>query len=109
MGSLVGYITNSTLKREFAVVLTVWWAGIGTWLLIRSPITAVVPDAALATWAGMLIPVLGFDAAAFGADWISKQTNIAGPPINTETTVKTEVTDTAAVVTTTSEPTDPKP
>lgn len=98
------YITNSTLKREFAVVLTVWWAGIGTWLLIRSPLTSIVPDAAMATWAGLTIPVMTFDAAAFGADWLSKQTNIAGPPANTETTVKAEMTDTTATVTTTSEP-----
>jgi hypothetical protein len=40
----------------------------------------------------------------FGLDWISKQTTIAGPPANTETTIKTEVTDTGATVTTSSEP-----
>jgi hypothetical protein len=42
---------------------------------------------------------------AFGADFVAKQTNIAGPPANTETTVKAEVTDNVATLTTTSEQT----
>lgn len=103
MKALVDYISRSTLKREVAVALLFWWAAVGTYLMARAPTTQFVPDASLVVWAGLTVPVLGYAAAAFTQDWISKQTTIAGPPQNTETTVVTEVTDTGASVTTSSE------
>lgn len=98
------YISRSTLKREMAFFLLGWWLSIGTYLLMRSPISQMQPDASLVAWGGLAIPVLGVVTAAFGADWISKQTTIAGPPANTETTVTAKVTDAAAAVTTSTEP-----
>jgi hypothetical protein len=98
------YVSRSTLKREMAFFLLGWWLSIGTYLLMRMPVSQYQPDASLVAWGGLAIPVLGVVTAAFGADWVSKQTTIAGPPQNTETTVKTEVTDTTATVTTSSEP-----
>lgn len=104
MRSLIEYISRSTLKREVAVLLLIWWGAVGTILMLRSPVTQFAPDAALVAWGALTVPVLGYAAAAFTQDWLSKQTNIAGPAANTETTVKTEITDTAAIVTTSSEP-----
>lgn len=103
------YISRSTLKREFASLIMIWYLGVGTWLMLRVPVNSVVPDAALTVWSGLQIVVFTIAGAAFGTDWISKQTTIAGPPSNTETTVKTELTDTSATVTTSSEATTPEP
>jgi hypothetical protein len=98
------YITRSTLKREFASLVMGWWMGLGTYLMVRVPVAQMAQDAALQAWGALSLPVFGLAAAAFGTDWISKQTTIAGPPANTETTVKTELTDTTATFTTSSEP-----
>jgi hypothetical protein len=102
-GGFWEYVTRSTLKREFASFVMGWWMALGTYLIFRSPITQLAQDAGMQAWSALSIPVFGLAAAAFGTDWISKQTTIAGPPSNTETTVKTEVTDTTATVTTSSE------
>ncbi len=98
-----GYITRSTMKREFAVALTVWWAVLGTYLMVRLPVAQYTPDAGLAAWGALTIPVLTIAAAAFGTDWVSKQTTIAGPPMNTEIKTTTEIDDGKAVSTTSSE------
>lgn len=104
MRHFIRYISASTLKREFATVVMLWYLAVGTWLMARLPVTMIVPDAALQTWSALQVVVFTLAGSAFAADWISKQTTIAGPPSSTETTVKTEVTDTSATVTTTSEP-----
>lgn len=93
------YITRSTLKREFASLVFGWWAGLGTYLMIRVPVSQMAQDAALQAWGALAIPVFGLAVGAFGTDWISKQTTIAGPPMNTE--IKTETTVTADSATTT--------
>lgn len=97
--SILEYISRSTMKREIASIFLFWWMAVGTHLLIRVPVTQLVPDAALVTWAGLGVIVVGFATAAFGADWVSKQTTIAGPPINTEIKTTTEVTEGSATVT----------
>ena len=97
------YISKSTLKREFAGLVMVWYLSIGSWLMYRLPTTATVPDASLSVWSGLQVVVFTLAGSAFAADWISKQTTIAGPPSNTETTVKTEMTDTSATTSTKSE------
>lgn len=102
--SILEYISRSTMKREIASLFLFWWMGVGTHLLIRVPVTQLVPDAALVTWAGLGVIVVGFATAAFGADWVSKQTNIAGPPSNTETTRTIEVEPGKSTETVTSEP-----
>ena len=101
------YVSRSTLKREIATGFLVWWIVIGTHLLWRVPTTQQVPDAALTTWAGLGVIVVGFATAAFGTDWISKQTTIAGPPMNTEIKTETTVTDNTATTTTSAVTTDP--
>jgi hypothetical protein len=105
MRALMQYITNSTLKREFALFLTLWLLGAATYLLLVS----TVSDMQFRILELFAYPILVGAFGVFGLDWVSKQTNIAGPPANTETTVKTELTDTTATVTTTSEPAEPKP
>lgn len=94
------------MKREIATIFLIWWAGVGTYLMCRVPITQLVPDAALTTWAGLGVIVVGFAVGAFGTDWISKQTTIAGPPMNTEIKTETTVTEGSATTTTSSAPTD---
>lgn len=106
MAAIVRYITASTLKREFAAAVMLWYLSLGTWLMARLPVSATVPDAALQSWGGLQGVVFSLAGAAFIADFVAKQTNWGGPPANTETTVKTELTDTSATVTTSS---DPKP
>lgn len=103
------YITRSTLKREFACLVFGWWAGLGTYLMIRTETTQMAQDAALQAWGALSIPVFGLAAAAFGTDWISKQTTIAGPPMNTEIKTETTVTDDTATTTTSAVTTDTKP
>jgi hypothetical protein len=99
------YISRSTLKREFSSFVFFCWMFFGAYLMWRLPISQFAPDAALSAWAALTPFMFGLVTAAFGADFVAKQTNIAGPPANTETTVKAEVTDNVATVTTTSEQT----
>jgi hypothetical protein len=99
--TIVEYISRSTMKREIATALLVWWCGLGTGLMLRTPVSQYTPDAALSTWSGMGVLIVGFAAAAFGTDWISKQTTIAGPPINTEIKTETVVTEDTAITKTT--------
>lgn len=61
-----------------------WWAGVGTYLMFRAPVTQLAQDAAMQAWGALAIPVFGLATAAYGADWISKQTTIAGPPMNAD-------------------------
>jgi hypothetical protein len=96
------YITRSTLKREFACLVFGWYAGLGTFLMVRVPVSQMAQDAALQAWGALSIPVFGLAAAAFATDWISKQTTIAGPPMNTEIKTETTVSDGSATTSTTS-------
>lgn len=100
MKQLIAYISKSTLKREFALFLTIWLLSAATYLIVIGvSFENKFQVLSLFTW-----PILAGAFGVFGLDWVSKQTTIAGPPANTETTVKTEMTDTTATVTTTSEP-----
>jgi hypothetical protein len=94
------YVTRSTLKREFALFLVLWLLGMATYLLL----IATVSDMQFRILELFAYPILVGAFGVFGLDWVAKQTTLAGPPAHTETTVKTEVTDTTAVVTTSSEP-----
>lgn len=107
MKYFIDYISRQTLKREFASFVFFCWMFFGAYLMWRLPITQFAPDAALAAWAALAPFMFALVAAAFGADWASKQTNLAGPPSNTATTVKTELTDTSETTTTTSEEINP--
>lgn len=104
MKNLASYLSKSTLKREFASFVFAVWLGFFCYLSFRLPVTQLAPDAALAAWSALAPYMFALVTAAFGADWVTKETSIAGPPSNTETTVKAEMTDTSATVTTTSEP-----
>lgn len=106
MRAIIDYISRSTLKREVAVLLMFWWAAIGSILLLQTPTAQLVPGAALVAWGALTVPVLGYAAAAFTQDWISKQTTIAGPPSNTEIKTETVVTEDGATSITSSSPTD---
>lgn len=102
------YVARSTLKREFSSIVMLWHLGVGTVLLLRAPVTQMAQDAALQAWGGLSIPVFGLAAAAFGTDWISKQTTIAGPPMNTEIKTETTVTEDTATTTTSAAETKPQ-
>ena len=94
------YVTRSTLKREFALFLVLWLLTAASYLIYVGPsFENKFQVLSLFAW-----PILAGAFGVFGLDWISKQTTIAGPPSNTETTVKAELTDTSAMVTTSSEP-----
>lgn len=67
--------------------------------MARLPASMITPDAALSQWQQLTPYMFALVTAAFGADWVTKETSIAGPPANTETTVKTEVTDNSATQT----------
>lgn len=103
------YVSRSTLKREIATAFLVWWGAVGTYLMMRAPATQMVPDAAMTVWSGLQVVVVGFATAAFGSDWISKQTTIAGPPIGTEIKTETKVTDNTATTVTSATQTDQPP
>lgn len=97
---LIQYISNSTMKREYALFLTVWLLSAATYLLLVS----VVSDMQFRILELFAYPILIGAFGVFGLDWASKQSNLFGPPANTETTIKTEVTETGSTVTTSSEP-----
>ena len=69
------YISRSTLKREAAAVLMLWLLGMASYLIVTSE-----PTIALQVWMALVLPITGIFGMAFGMDWISKQTNLAGPP-----------------------------
>lgn len=104
MKKLIDYISRSTLKREFALFLTIWLLTAATYLIVVGATDMQFRILELFTY-----PVLFGAFGVFGLDWFSKQTNFGGPPPNTETTVKTEMTDTSATTTTTSEEITPDP
>jgi hypothetical protein len=94
-----------------------WYLCLGTYLMVRTPVTQLAQDAAMQSWGSLAIPVFGLGTAAFAADWISKQTTIAGPPMNTAITTETTVSDGSATTTTSAvdlpepvvQPIDPPP
>jgi len=99
MRHLMRYISQSTLKREAASLIMIWYLGMGSWLMVTS--TAAM---AKEMWESLMLLVFALFGGAFGLDWISKQTTIAGPPSAGEATVTTEQTDTGTNVTATTEP-----
>lgn len=68
-------LQQKTLKREFAVVLMAWLISLSTW----AALTGGTPQA-LQVIDMFILPIGMIFAGAFGLDWISKSTNIAGPP-----------------------------
>ena len=76
MRYLVQYISKSTMKREFAFFLMAWYLSVGTFIVYHLPV-----EQAKSLWENVQLMMFSFAAMAFGMDWISKQTNIAGPPI----------------------------
>lgn len=101
------YVSRSTLKREFASLAFFLWMGWGCYLMQRIPVTQIAPDAALSAWMSLTPYMFALVTAVFTQDWISKQTTIAGPPMNTEIKTETTVTDGSATTSTTSLPADP--
>lgn len=99
MRHFMRYISQSTLKREAASIIMVWYLGIGTWLMATSS-EAMAKE----MWQSLMLLVFGIFGGAFSLDWISKQTTIAGPPSSGEATVTTEQSDTGTTVTATTEP-----
>ncbi len=69
------YISRSTLKREAASIAMLWLLGMATYIILTSDTSIQVQVLSM-----FVLPIGGIFAAAFGADWISKQTTIAGPP-----------------------------
>lgn len=102
------YVSRSTMKREIASVAFFGWLIILAILSFRLPTTQIVPDAALSTWSNMATFFFGLIVGAFGTDWISKQTTIAGPPMNTEIKTETTITEDKAISTTSATQTEPK-
>lgn len=107
--SLWEYISRSTLKREFATLAFFLWLAYGFYLMQRIPLSQIAPDAGLAAWTSLTPYMFALVTAVFTQDWISKQTTIAGPPMNTEIKTETTVTDDTATTTTSAVTTETKP
>lgn len=72
-------LQQKTLKREVAFVLMVWLISLSTWVAV----TGGTPQA-IQIIDMFILPIGMIFAGAFGLDWISKSTNIAGPPTSKE-------------------------
>lgn len=70
------YLTKSTLKREFASTIMFWFLVMETIIIVRAPTW----DQAYRAVSDCLPYVMAIATAAFGADFIAKQTNFGGPP-----------------------------
>ena len=71
---------RKTLKREAAILLIVALICLAVYAMIGDDPALVTARAGIVT--ALAIPILGFAAAAFGMDWVAKQTNIGGPPVS---------------------------
>jgi hypothetical protein len=105
--TIAEYVSRSTLKREFASLAFFLWMGWGGYLTQRLPTTQIAPDAALSMWGSLTPYMFALVTTVFTQDWISKQTTIAGPPMNTEIKTETTVSEGSAISTTSSTPVDP--
>lgn len=74
------YVSASTLKREAASFLMFWLLGLATVAFYLAP--SFTERKALIEL--FLYPIMFGFFGAFGLDWISKQTTIAGPPQNVD-------------------------
>jgi len=72
-------MTQKTFKREMAVVLMAWLIFLSTWVAM----TGGTPQA-IQIIDMFIMPIGMIFAGAFGADWVTKQTAIAGPPAQPE-------------------------
>lgn len=99
MKQLIAYVSRQTMKREAASVCMLWLLSMATYLIV----TAQTFEQKFMVVSLFTLPIVALFGGAFTLDWTSKQTTIAGPPANTETIVKTELTDTTATTTTSSE------
>ena len=73
------YLRHSTLKREASSILMLW-----VMILITYVILTASEAGKLQLVETLIYPVGLIFAGAFGMDWISKQTNIAGPAAGKE-------------------------
>lgn len=74
---MMNYLKTSTLKREAASVLMLWLISISTYVILTS-----ADGVKVQILEAFILPVGVLFAGAFGLDWISKQTTIAGPPMS---------------------------
>lgn len=86
------YITKSTLKREYALFLTLWLLSAATYLLVVG-----ASDMQFRILELFAYPILVGAFGVFGLDWVSKQTTLAGPP--PDSTVTTTSIDTVTTAT----------
>ena len=93
------YITASTLKREFALFLTLWLLSVATYLILVD-----ATDMQFRILELFAYPILVGAFGVFGLDFIAKQTNFGGPPKDTSvTTTSVDVPAVMTVTTTTGE------
>lgn len=69
---------RKTLKREVGVALLIALACLAVFAMVPSDPSLVTARAAVV--AALAIPFTGFAAAAYGMDWMAKQTDWGGPP-----------------------------
>ncbi|MCM2292761.1 hypothetical protein NAC44_10545 [Allorhizobium sp. BGMRC 0089] len=67
---------RATRKREAAALLMLWLIALATWYAV----TGGTPQAGEVIQL-FLVPVGMIFAGAFGLDWVTKQTTLAGPPM----------------------------
>ena len=71
---MLSYLKASTLKREAASILMIWLLAMSTYILIDAS-----EQARIQILESFIYPIGVLFGGAFGADWLTKQTNIAGP------------------------------
>lgn len=89
---MMNYLKSSTLKREAASVLMLWLICISTYVILTS-----ADGVKVQILEAFILPVGVLFAGAFGLDWISKQTTIAGPPMSEAGTESPTPPDTVTV------------
>lgn len=89
---MMNYLKTSTLKREAASVLMLWLISISTYVILTS-----ADGVKVQILEAFILPVGVLFAGAFGLDWISKQTTIAGPPMSEAGAVPPTPPDTVTV------------
>lgn len=83
MRKLIHYISESTLKREYALGLTVWWMWLVSYAHVKGASATQVHIIDTVTY-----PILLGCFSVFGMDFVAKQTNWGGPPPGQDQPVK---------------------
>lgn len=69
---------QKTFKREIALALICALIFLAVFAMFGADAAVIAARASIVN--ALALPILAFAAAAFGMDWVAKQTNWGGPP-----------------------------